>query len=283
MDSIETAIKEFTKRRLDVYRADEQEIVRNSRAAERAAKDHVGRWFFELLQNCDDAKAIKVRILVQEDAVYVADNGKGLKPEAVSAICGTDFSDKTIGTIGRKGVGFKSVYDVSNNPQVLTVKDGGIEFNLDKTRGWLEDNGFDDEYVPYQWIPFFISWDEQDPVLNTLDDFKTIVVLRNVSPEQKHRVEQLLKEWPPHALFTFRHVREIKTPEFEICRSSNHDIWKMQDSRDNIPKEWRVVEHNEQAPEELLTTLDVDEKKAITEDGVGFLIAAPLEDKNIAH
>ncbi len=108
MGPIEEAIQKFRNKSLNVYRADPDRIVRDARAAERTTKDHVGRWLFELLQNSDDAEASEVLVLV-DDAVYVADSGRGLKAEAVSAICGTDFSDKTAGTIGRKGVGFKSV------------------------------------------------------------------------------------------------------------------------------------------------------------------------------
>ena len=55
MGTIEEAIEEFRKKRLAVYKADHDQIVRDERGAERAAKDHVGRWLFELLQNSDDA------------------------------------------------------------------------------------------------------------------------------------------------------------------------------------------------------------------------------------
>jgi hypothetical protein len=54
---IEKAIEEFKNRRLGVYKADPEQIVRDTRVAERATKDHVGRWLFELLQNSDDAEA----------------------------------------------------------------------------------------------------------------------------------------------------------------------------------------------------------------------------------
>lgn len=43
MGPIEKAIEEFRKKRRDVYKADQDQIIRDSRAAERAAKDHVGR------------------------------------------------------------------------------------------------------------------------------------------------------------------------------------------------------------------------------------------------
>ncbi len=137
---IERAIEEFRNKTLKVYKADPERIVRDARAADRAAKDHTGRWLFELLQKSDDARATEVLVLVKDDTVYVADNGCGLKPEAVSAICGTDFSDKTTGTIGRKGVGFESVYEVSRNRQVLTVDGEGIEFSPDRAKTWLQQN-----------------------------------------------------------------------------------------------------------------------------------------------
>ena len=76
MGEIRKAIEEFLQKRLAVYRVDQQQIVRDTRAAERATKDQTGRWLFELLQNSEDAWASKVRVLVKEQAVYVADNGR---------------------------------------------------------------------------------------------------------------------------------------------------------------------------------------------------------------
>lgn len=287
MRTFAKAIEEFRDKRLGVYKADNDQIVRDTRVAERATKDHVGRWLFELLQNSDDAGASncntsKVRILIVDDTIYVADNGNGLKPEAVSAICGTDFSDKTIGTIGRKGVGFKSVYEISTNPQVLTVNGDGIEFNSDRAGEWLRQHGFGDEHVPYQWIPFFISWDEarwQDPVLDAFTDYKTVVRLPGVSQDRMSNVERLLKEWPPHALFAFRHVRKITAPHLEITLTPGDGVWELKDNRGDTPTtSWLVAKPSEPEypPEKLLEPLGTDERKAIKENGVGFLIAAPL-------
>ncbi len=201
----------------------------------------------------------------------------------MSAICGTDFSDKIAGTIGRKGVGFKSVYEVSPNPQVLTVNGEGIEFSADRAEAWLRQNGFDDGHVPYQWIPFFVSWDEarrQDPVLDTFTDYKTIVRLPGVSPDRMLKVEQLLKEWPPHALFAFRYVRQITAPHLEVALTPGDKVWKLNDSRGETPTSWLVARdpEPEHAPEELLEPLGTDERKAVRENGVDFLIAAPLAD-----
>jgi len=278
---IERAIEEFRNRTLNVYKADPERIVRDARAADRAAKDHTGRWLFEVLQNSDDAGATELLVLVKGDTVYVADNGCGLKPKAVSAICGTDFSDKTTGTIGRKGVGFKSVYEVSRNPQVLTVNGGGIEFSPDRAKTWLQQSNLDDSHVPYQWIPFFIPWDNvqrQDLQLGALTAYRTVVRLPGLSPEKKQKVEQLLREWPPHALFAFRHLRQITAPGLKVVLSTGNGAWSLSDSRGLTPVEWRVARHTEFPPDDLLEVLGADERKAISTDGVGFLIAAPIEN-----
>ncbi|MCS6924395.1 MAG: ATP-binding protein, partial [Candidatus Binatia bacterium] len=270
----EDAIEQFRTKRLNVYKADPDQIVRDARGADRAAKDHVGRWLFELLQNSDDARASKVLILVEDDTVYVADNGCGLKPESISAICGTDLSDKVAGTIGRKGVGFKSVYEISQNPQVLMVDGEGVEFSFAKTRAWLCENGLNDEHVPYQWIPFPISWNEahqQDPKLRDFSQYRTVVRLPGISPEGKQKAEQLLGEWPPHALFAFRHLREITAPGLKVVLNPGDGVWSLSDSRGRTPVQWRVVKHTESPPEEVLQGLGPSEHQ------VSFLIAAPIE------
>ncbi len=282
---LEAAIEQYKKKTLKVYKADPERIVRDARAAERATGDHTGRWLFELLQNSDDAQATEVLVSVKNDAVYVADNGQGFKPESVGAICGTDFSDKTGGAIGRKGVGFKSVYEVSRNPQVLTVDGEGIEFSPDKSVRWLQDNDLGGEHVPYQWIPFFIAWSDaraQDPHLDDFKakGFKTVVKLPGLSPEKITEVEQLLKNWPPHALFAFRHLRKITAPglEVEVIRNREQGTWLLRDSRGQTPVGWRVAKHTEHPPEDLLKLLGPNERRAVSEDGVSFIIAAPLEN-----
>jgi len=45
-EPIEKAIEEFKSRYLSVYKADPDQIVCDTRVAERATKDHVGRWLF---------------------------------------------------------------------------------------------------------------------------------------------------------------------------------------------------------------------------------------------
>lgn len=115
--SLEREVNEIQKLRLDEYLLNPDRISGDSRAAQRAAMDHIGCWFFELFQNGDDAEAKCVHVRVTEKAVYFCDTGKGLKTSALKAISSTDLSDKGKDTIGRKGVGFKAVYAISLNPK----------------------------------------------------------------------------------------------------------------------------------------------------------------------
>ena len=282
MGSIEQAIAEFRAKRRDVYKADSDQIVRDTRAAERASKDHLGRWFFELLQNSDDAEAAEVKVRLTEKAVYIADNGKGLKPEAVKAISGTDFSDKSMGTIGRKGVGFKSVYEISNIPQVFTIYGEGIEFCPHKAGNWLIENGFKSQYVPHPWIPFFISRDEaeqQDSVLRELGNYNTIVKLHLSATHNGKEIEEQFSKLPPHILLAFRHVRmvDIEPTVLITVKQEEDGIWIIQDYRGNVPETWKVVKNCEKPPDHILRDLNHEERDRVHKDGIGFLSPSPLE------
>lgn len=282
MGPIEKAIEEFRAIRYRVYKTDPVQIVRDTHIAERATNDHIGRWFFELLQNSDDASASKVKVHVTDDAVYVADNGKGLTSESIKAICGTDFSEKITGTIGRKGVGFKAVYEVSKLPQVLTINGEGIEFCPQKTRNWLRDNNLGDQYVPYQWIPFFISRtkaEEQDSILKELTCYNTVVKLLFASADSIAEIKSQLEEWPPHALMAFRHVEVLDADpilRITVTRKKNA-IWKINDSRGKVPEMWRVAQHSEKPHADILRSLSQEEQVRVKQDGVNFLVAAPFE------
>jgi hypothetical protein len=283
MNKIQEAAENYLKKQLNVYQVASDRIIRDSRGAERSAKDHAGRWFFELLQNCDDARASKVKVVICNNKIYVGDNGIGLKPEAVNSLCGTDFSDKTGETIGRKGVGFKSVYDISNNPLIYTANEGGIEFSQNKTRKWMENNSLDIEYLPFQWLPFYIIEDDSDHIINDfyIEKYQTIVVLKNISEEQINKAKQLFKDFKPYPLLTFRYVREIIAPEFEITLSFQDDTWKFNYGNGDTSESWKIINKTNPVPEAFLEDLSIDEKRFLRKDGVNFLIAAPYENFKI--
>lgn len=289
---LKNEIEKFCTKRLSVYEADPNQLIRDARIARRAAKDHVGRWFFELLQNCDDAIGKEVHVCLTEKAIYVADAGNGFVASAIEAISGTDFSDKYAGTIGRKGVGFKAVYDVSQKPQVFTIGGEGLEFCPEKAARLLKERGFkidEESNVPYQWLPFFVSrveTEHKDLILRELADFSTVVRLPLLTDSYVRALEHL-KNWASNGLITFRYIKKLwiedqcgKLEAFEQEISKRDDRWVLDDSR-NEPSVWSVLKiEKECPPRSARESLDADERKHVQE--VEFLVAAPLDNQNVA-
>jgi len=73
MTALKRTIEKFLEKQAKVYAVDENRHVRDARVAKRSARDHSGRWFYEMFQNSDDAWATIVDVRVTQDAVYVAD------------------------------------------------------------------------------------------------------------------------------------------------------------------------------------------------------------------
>lgn len=84
----------------------------------------------ELLQNAKDAGADHVRIQLDENRMLFQHNGARFETEHVNAICGIGQSTKkgSLDYIGTFGVGFKSTFAVSKNPEIHS---GGYSFRFD--------------------------------------------------------------------------------------------------------------------------------------------------------
>jgi hypothetical protein len=99
-------------------RGEGQELVR---------QEYTGRYPFELLQNANDAARDagtrgRAHFLLTESALIVADNGFGSGDEQVDAICSLGRSSKGPGeAVGHKGLGFKSVGEITDHPQITSA------------------------------------------------------------------------------------------------------------------------------------------------------------------
>lgn len=119
--------REYALRSLD-ERGGAQELVR---------QQYSGRYPFELLQNANDAAretgtSGRATFVLTETALLVADNGTGFGERQVKAICSLGRSSKGPGTsIGHKGLGFKSVGEISDQPQIIS---SGTSFQFDAAR-----------------------------------------------------------------------------------------------------------------------------------------------------
>ena len=115
---------EKIKRERDKYKG------QRDRATELIPQSYSNRtsFIFELLQNTEDAlrrneaKNGKVRFVLQNDQLSLSHYGKPFNKKDVESICDIGNSTKSDDedTIGKFGVGFKSVYDFTSTPRIFS-------------------------------------------------------------------------------------------------------------------------------------------------------------------
>lgn len=77
-------------------------------------------FIFELLQNAEDATASQVRFDLFDDRLEVRHNGRPFDERDVIGVCGVVKGPKAedLTQIGKFGIGFKSVYAFTRNPEI---------------------------------------------------------------------------------------------------------------------------------------------------------------------
>ncbi|MBM4285875.1 MAG: hypothetical protein FJ128_11610 [Deltaproteobacteria bacterium] len=294
--SLKEAIETLLAKREQVYNADSDRLVQDARGARRAARDYRGRWLLELLQNCDDAHARLVRLVARNGAIYVADQGEGFVPSAVAAISGTDLSDKPEGTIGRKGVGFKAVFEITAHPQIYSQNNEGLEFDEQKALEWLLEKGLPAyAEIPFQWLPFSLERQqaaEQDQVLSQLSGFTTVIKLP-LAPQVRAEGE-LAKVWSelrPENFLPFSHVRNL-----QLVRGNEVQVWKWRKSEEDASglatalirvsatgqvteQNWRILRREMDTPSHLLEKLSVQDREHARK--VSWMVAAPVAEQRV--
>jgi len=158
-------------------------------------EQYSGRYPFELLQNANDAAAarisgafergLRVRFVVGRKALLVADEGIGFGGDEVRAICGLGRSSKDPRkSVGYKGLGFKSVGEICETPQIIAPD---LRFGFDPERvrrkvtqvaGSLPGT----QRLPAYAFPFLLEPEHLGEDADTIDDllndgFRTVLRL----------------------------------------------------------------------------------------------------------
>jgi hypothetical protein len=118
---------------LNVYRASQQRLREDVGQESQIAQDYRGRLIYELLQNADDAMSpgsspeARISFILDDEALWVANSGRPLNESDIRGLCGISASSKFAKTgmrrasIGHKGMGFKSVLEISDAPEVYST------------------------------------------------------------------------------------------------------------------------------------------------------------------
>jgi hypothetical protein len=222
----------------------------------------------ELLQNAEDNSYApdvvpEIRFRLTEEAILVQNNELGFSEENVRSLCAVAKSSKPkrLGYIGEKGIGFKSVFRVTDEPYISS---NGFSFSLP-----LHD--------PQTGLGYIIPvWREERPA--GIDCNLTNILLP-LSPKGKQELPKIA-ELEPSLLLFLKKLRRIEILDAAgICTS-----WMQRDDDDDGvtirsgqgAKWWRVVKQSLTVPPKIAE----EKRRGVT--AVEAILAFPLSSDGSA-
>ncbi len=175
-------IKEICRRTIENRWGDRNNFAEDKRSEERTYVDYSGRFIYELLQNADDAMA---NVESTSRAQY----------------------------IGEKGLGFKSVLEITNNPKIFSGE-YQFEFSQEKLRDVL--NRYDhlrdfanEDKLPIFRHPFWI--DNKPHMVQELQEegYSTVIVLPFKGEKEKEKAYEYLKNFDFKTLLFVRNIEGV--------------------------------------------------------------------------
>ena len=77
-------------------------------------------FIYELIQNADDSGSANLELQLNENGLLVWNDGCQFNEKDVRSICSLGSSDKDLTDIGTFGIGFKSVYNYTDSPEIYS-------------------------------------------------------------------------------------------------------------------------------------------------------------------
>ncbi|MXW98909.1 MAG: DUF3883 domain-containing protein [Acidimicrobiaceae bacterium] len=233
-------VERIVEQNLGVYRASSSRLQEDVSQEAQVASDYRGRLVYELLQNADDAmesqatEADRVVFVVTDDAVWMANSGRPLTDADVQGLCGLGASSKVdaAGTkrasIGHKGLGFKSVLEITDSPAVYSRT---LSFRLGASEAWPHVRALWDELdlrrpseVPAMRFPSLIGeaddegrWPAlRDRGLNTAFQF---LFREDLASDQRKALTDLLLGLPLTTVLFLKHLESVQVQVEQTERS----------------------------------------------------------------
>ena len=73
---------------------------------------------YEFIQNAVDSKSCQLELRLGENELFVWNDGDQFREKDVRSICSLGSSNKDLTQIGTFGIGFKSVYNYTDYPEI---------------------------------------------------------------------------------------------------------------------------------------------------------------------
>lgn len=208
-------MEQYTAETLAAYR-EAPRFVEEHANLERAAIEggYARRQLFELIQNGSDeliGSRGRVEVVLTEDALYCANEGKPLSVAGAGALLMSHLSSKTGVEIGRFGLGFKSVLGITNRPAIFS-RSGSIGFDPDLARARIEESVKTVRRVPILRVGTALDPQEaraSDPCLAEMMSWATTVVRLPRDVADSSWLADDIRDFPEQFLLFSQHVSEL--------------------------------------------------------------------------
>jgi len=228
---------------LNVYRASPQRLSEDIGQEDQIATDYRGRLVYELLQNADDAmvdnsgEATTISFFLTDKELWVANSGRPLTEADIRGLCGISASSKTgiVGkkraTIGHKGMGFKSVLEITDTPEVYSTS---VSFRFSQVEALKElsvlvaaGNVQNATKAPISRFPKELADDNkiwQGFVGNNMKTGFRFPFKKALSQQQIKSLENALIDFPVTSLIFLKHVSRVKV-QIDRSDSQHRHAW----------------------------------------------------------
>ena len=239
-------VDQIVEQNLGVYRASPTRLREDVQQEAQVASDYRGRLAYELLQNADDAMAGEatqrdyVKFLLTDDALWMANNGRPLSDDDVQGLCGLGASSKVDSagnrraSIGHKGLGFKSVLEITERPAAMSMD---IAFELSEgiarkhVAGLFEELGLDvPASLPVMRFPDLLAEELPEWKLLRHDGFTTAFRFPfrpEIASESKDRLAENLLSLSLTTVLFLKHLDQVDV-EVRTDGQDTEVSWQLQ-------------------------------------------------------
>jgi len=189
-----------------------------------------GSFLMEFIQNTDDVGSNSMLIEIENKLLNILNDGRVFYKDDVNSICKIGMSSKTPKDyIGYLGVGFKSVFLISESPEIYS---GDYRFKFDKN-AWPEP-----EKIPWQIMPL---WIEKNVFLPS--PYKTLFKIPVIDESIIKKLQQeITSEYISNRMILFlRNLKNIEIKDklqnftrlikkFPYKQTENYEIYLIQES-----------------------------------------------------
>ncbi len=281
-----------SRKTLDAYGSQPTLVEEHANLEEDTARGgYAHRQLFELIQNSADALTTnmdggRLDIHLTENYLYCADNGEAIYQDGVKALMFSHMSPKRgTSTIGRFGLGFKSVLGVTDNPEFFS-RSGSFRFDRDISLERIDKVVQNAKRYPALRLPVSIDPDEnreKDDVLHKFMDWAVNIVRLPLKRNAYKDLAKQMDDFPPEFLLFVEHVHELTLND----ESSEHQkVLKLENSDgeyhlhdDSKVSRWRLFKRTHHITENAQ-----QDRRSLDDSGeVPICWAAPLDRSPSDH